>query len=211
VVTTPEPLDAAQLQEHWDRRYRDAGRHPWGRGQNRTVAAVTAELPPGEALDLGAGDGRNARWLAGRGWRVTAVDISPVALGELVPGSGNRGGTVTAVHADLRTWTPPADRFDLVLLSFLHLPQPHRGGIHRQAARALRPGGTFLLVAHDLGNLAAGVGGPQDPTLLPTAVEVVGELVGLAVLRAEVADREVEGSDRPARDLVVVARRPAHH
>lgn len=203
---TPATID---VQREWDRRFLDAGGHPWGQAANATVQQAVADLPPGDALDLGAGDGRNTRWLAQRGWRVTAVDISEVALEQLRESAWGQGWELTTIHADLRVWRPPGEMFDLVLLSFVQLAQPHRGPLHEDAARALRPGGTLVLVAHDRSNLDGGVGGPQDPAKLPTADEVRAELPGLTIERAEIIERPVEGAPRPARDLVVVATRPA--
>lgn len=209
-MPTIAPLaDRAEVQQHWDHRFLAADLHPWGRAPNPTVVDLVADLAPGDALDLGAGDGRNARWLAEHGWRVTAVDISEVALGELLADAWGHGWDLTTVHADLRTWVPPEERFDLVVLSFLHIPQPYRSRLHRAAMEALRPGGHLVLVAHDRSNLADGTGGPQDVRMLPTLAEVRRELGGVAIERAEIVSRPVDGAPRPARDLVVRARRRA--
>lgn len=196
---------AAEVQRVWDRRFLDAGGHPWGREPNAVVRDVVAGLAPGDALDLGAGDGRNAAWLAGHGWRVTAVDISEIALEQLRERAWGRGWELTTIHADLRLWRPPEAMFDLVVLSFVHLTAAHRRRLHEAAAAAVRPGGTLVLVAHDRSNLDRGVGGPQDPDRLPTADEVRAELPGLRVTRAEVLERVVDDADGSARDLLVVA------
>ncbi|MDX1659086.1 MAG: class I SAM-dependent methyltransferase, partial [Nitriliruptorales bacterium] len=165
-------------------------------------------MPPGDVLDLGAGEGRNAHWLAEQGWRVTAVDISQVALETLRQESWGEGWDITTIHADLRDWTPPERQFDLVLLSFVQLEQPHRGRLHREAAAAVRPGGSLVLVAHARRNLEEGTGGPQDPNLLPSRTEVEEELSDLVIDRCEVIERPVDGAERPALDLVAVAHRP---
>lgn len=201
------PVGRGDPQRFWDQRFLDAGGHPFGIEPNATVAEVVAPLPPGDALDLGAGDGRNALWLADRGWRVTAVDISEVALEHMHEAAWGRGWDLTTVHVDLRDWMPPEDTFDLVLLSFIHLEQPARGRLHAAAAAALRAGGHLVLVAHDRSNLAAGFGGPQDEAVLPVVGEVTAELAGLRIDRAEVIERRPEHADRPALDLVVVAGR----
>src|SRR5687768_473130 len=105
--------------EDWDERY--AERQQWSAEPNRLIAALLADVPPGTAVDLAAGEGRHALWLAGLGWRVTAVDFSDVGLsrGRRQPGSD----AVTWVTADVRTWTGPPAGLDLVLVAYLHLPQ----------------------------------------------------------------------------------------
>lgn len=200
----------------WDERYA-ASDLVWSAGPNATVAELTADLPPGRALDLAAGEGRNAIWLAERGWDATAVDFSAVAMdrarriGEerLDPASAGR---LTTVAADVLEWEARGTAYDLVLVIFLHLPEPQRREVHRRAAAALAPGGLLLVLAHDRSNLVDGVGGPQDPAILATPAEVVGDLdgiPGLRVERAEVILRLVatEGGERTARDCLVLVRR----
>jgi SAM-dependent methyltransferase len=183
-------MDAAD----WDRRYA-SDRLVWSAGPNASVAAEAADLPPGRALDLGAGEGRNARWLAGRGWQVTAVDFSAVALdkGRSLAGPGDR---VEWVHADVLSHDAGDGTRDLALLAYLQLEPDQRRTAVRRAFSALRVGGTFLLVAHDATNLAEGTGGPQDPAVLCTAEEVLADLDGerFEVERAERVSRTVPGS-----------------
>ena len=180
----------------WDRRY-DASDLVWSATPNAVVARETADLPPGRALDLASGEGRNAIWLAERGWRVTAVDFSAVATARARRLAQERLGAdadrVDAVTADLMTWSPPAASADLTVLAYLQLGAGERRHAHRLAAAALAPGGTFLLVAHHADNLTEGVGGPQDPAVLFTPDEVLADLdgTGLLVDRAERVERVV--------------------
>ncbi len=159
----------------WDQRYAAADL-VWSRGPNEWVAARLADLAPAEALDLGCGEGRNALWLASRGWRVTALDFSEVAV--------DRGRRLAAEAGLEVTWhvgdvlTAPLPEVDLVVLAYLQLPQDQRRSVVRRAWDRLRPGGTFLLVAHDTSNLTEGTGGPQDPAVLMTAEDVLGDLTG---------------------------------
>lgn len=164
-------------------------------------------LIPGRALDLGSGDGRNALWLARHGWRVTGVDFSSVGLERARSRANVEGVTVDWELADLLQWRPPARAFDLVVLFFIHLPPDERRAVHREAAAAVAPGGTLLIVGHDRSNLVLGTGGPQDPAVLFTAAEVAAELPGLAIRRAEAVRRQV-GADRWRIDAVVSAVRP---
>ncbi|HET6856212.1 MAG TPA: class I SAM-dependent methyltransferase, partial [Streptomyces sp.] len=117
---------------------------------NAQLAAWVADLPPGDVLDLGCGDGGDALWLARRGWRVTAVDVSAVAVERLTGlalayGLGDR---VAAERHDLRT-TFPHGAFDLVCAHYLHTPLDlDRAAVLRAAAHALRKGGRLLVVDH---------------------------------------------------------------
>lgn len=188
--------------EDWDRRYAEKDLL-WSLEPNRFAAAELAGLPPGRALDLACGEGRNALWLASLGWRVRAVDFSPVAIArarEL-----DRDGKVEWEVADLTSYAFPVAEEDLVLVSYLHLPPAQMGPLLRDAALALAPGGTLFFIGHDLKNLTEGVGGPQDPDILHTPEKVAGLLSELHVVRAERVTRPV--GDRVAIDTLVVATR----
>lgn len=179
----------------------------WGAAPNRFLVEETEGMAPGRALDLACGEGRNAVWLAGRGWDVTGADFSPVALRTAARMAEERGVRVTWVEADATAGTP-GEGFDLVAVLYLQLPDDRLGAALRGAAAALTPGGTLLVVSHDLTNIAEGHGGPQRPEVLTTPQAVVGHLGGLAVERAERVLRPVEGAPRPAIDTLVRARRP---
>lgn len=197
----------------WDARYA-AAELVWSAEPNRWVAEQTAALPAGRALDLACGEGRNAIWLAGRGWEVTGVDFSEVAVQKAARLAADRGGRVTSrlrwVREDVLSYQPPGPVFDLVLVVYLQVPAEQRRQVLRTAAEALAPGGMLLVVAHHTRNLADGVGGPPDPAVLYTEDDVAGDLEGLAdlrVTRATEVRREVPGAERPALDLVVTALR----
>ena len=179
--------------EAWDERYA-ASELVWSREPNQFVAAELADLPPGTAVDLAAGEGRNAIWLASRGWSATAVDFSQVALDK-----GARLAEdldVAWVCADATTWQAPRP-VDLVVMAYFQVPADDRRRAVRNAAGMLRAGGTLLLVAHDSTNLSEGTGGPQDPAVLMTADDVVADLDGIdvEVVRAERVPREVRSAD----------------
>ncbi len=177
--------------EAWDERYA-ASEMVWSAEPNRSVAEELADLPPGRAVDLAAGEGRNAIWLARRGWQVTAVDFSAVALDK---GARLAGDTdVEWVVGDATEWRPEVP-VDLVVIAYLQLPAAQRRAANRHAVESLRPGGTFLLVAHDSTNLTEGTGGPQDLAVLMTAEDVLADLDGIEV--------EVERAGRVARQVVV--------
>jgi SAM-dependent methyltransferase len=195
--------------EAWNERYRTS-ELMWSAGPNQFVEAELADLTPGRAVDLAAGEGRNAIWLARRGWQVTAVDFSQVALDKGREIAGDL--PIAWVCADATTWREDAS-YDVGVLAYLQLRAAERRAAHRNAFAALRTGGTLLVVAHDSTNLAEGTGGPQDPDVLLTAEDVLADLDGEAfeVVRAGRVEREVaqpDGGSRTAYDaLVRVVRR----
>lgn len=200
--------------ERWDRRY-DGGELVWSAGPNIFVADACAGLSPGTALDLAAGEGRNALWLAERGWQVTAVDFSQVAVERMRSLAAVRlGEEQIALHtmrADLFEWSPPAEAFDLVLLVYLQVPAHQRRQVVRAAATAVAPGGQLIVVAHHTDNLTNGYGGPSDPAVLYTPEDLLIDLEGsaLAVRRADRVDRIVDtpAGQRVALDTLAVFER----
>jgi len=193
----------------WDRKWRDE--RPAPRTEpNRFLVTAVADLAPGRALDLACGAGRNAVWLAERGWQVTGVDFSEVALEKAQELARARGVEVEWVRADALDYEPEAGAFDLVVIAYLQLPAEERRPVWRRTAAALAPGGRLFVVAHHLDNLSDGWGGPKSPAVLFTPEEVAGELSGLEILRAERAVRvatDEEGAEHEAIDAVVLARR----
>lgn len=196
--------------EAWDERYAAAPDLLWSAEPNRFVVEEAARLEPGRALDLAAGEGRNAVWLAERGWQTTAVDFSQVAIERGRRLAHQRGVAVDWQVADVLAYQPAEEAFDLVLLAYLHLPAADLANVLRRARTALAPGGRLLSVGHDLANLTDGVGGPQDPAVLHTVEGVTAQLDGLEICRAEVARRpvQIEGRTVDALDTVVVAAKP---
>ncbi|MEY4008045.1 MAG: hypothetical protein RLZZ467_1100 [Gemmatimonadota bacterium] len=198
-------------QRVWDERY-SGSELVWTAAANRFLVAEVADLAPGRAADLAAGECRNAVWLAERGWDVDAIDFSAVGLEKGVRLSEHRGvsDAVHPVVADLTGWSSPR-RYDLVLVAYLHLPEPTRTAVFSAAAEAVAPGGTLLVIGHDLANLDGGYGGPQDPAVLTTAPALVAAIGPLDVIRAEPVERPVATPDgeRIAIDHVLRAVRTA--
>jgi SAM-dependent methyltransferase len=176
--------------EQWNERY--AAAELWGVEPNRFVVPAAAGLPPGRALDLACGEGRNAIWLAQQGWTVLAVDFADVAVERGRARARELGVEVEWLVADLTSWTPPEATFDLVLLCYLQLPREARVDVWEGAARAVAPGGTFFLVGHDARNVTDGVGGPKDVAVCYTAAEVVTAVGDLHVEEAKEVERPVE-------------------
>lgn len=194
--------------EDWDRRYAEV-ENLWAAKPNRFLVAEVSDLPPGRALDLASGEGQNAIWLAGLGWRVTGVDYSEVAIAKARARAERDDASVEFVCADLVSYEPQPESFDLVLLLYLHIPTEERRVVLERAAGALAPGGTFFLIGHDRKNMTDGVGGPSDPAILYTPDEIAGKLPGLEIEKAERVLRDVKGEERDAIDALVRARRPS--
>ncbi|WP_121749025.1 class I SAM-dependent methyltransferase [Streptomyces sp. E2N166] len=185
-------MSATDAVTFWDGVYAGRPSATDPRPNGRLVETVTG-LRPGDALDLGCGDGGDSLWLARRGWRVTAVDISTVAAERL---SGHArslglGDLVAAEQHDLRA-SFPGGRFDLVSAHYLHTPfDLDRAAVLRTAAHALRPGGRLLVVDH---GSTAPWSWNQDPDVrYPTPREVAAG-IGL-----DPATWTVERADAPRR------------
>jgi SAM-dependent methyltransferase len=192
----------------WNQRYSGA-ELVWTARPNRFLVAETSDLTPGRALDLACGEGRNAVWLAERGWTVTGVDFAGAGLAKARRLAEEAGVEAEWIEADLLDYSPPPGAADLVILFYLQVPEADRRAILRSAAAAVAPGGTLLLVGHDSSNLEHGHGGPQDPAVLYDAATVAEDLAGtgLEIERGEVVERPVEADDAVALDVLVRARR----
>jgi SAM-dependent methyltransferase len=194
----------------WDLRWEDKRSHARGEPSSVVVAALEG-LTAGTALDLGCGAGRHAGWLAECGWRVTAVDFSAEALRQGRDRALDRGVEIEWVLSDLLVYEPRPSAFDLVLVAYIHLPAHERRAILAKAAAAVAPGGTFLLVGHDLTNIGTGAPGPSSPAVLYTPEDIVSELPSVTIERAEQVRRVVElesGETVETVDAVVLATRP---
>jgi SAM-dependent methyltransferase len=137
--------------EWWDELY-GAREQVWSGAANAALVRLAADLRPGAALDLGCGEGADAVWLALRGWRVTAVDISAVALARAAAHAAQAGVAerIEWQRHDLAV-SFPAGSFELVSAHFLHAPAElgmPRERVLRAAAAAVAPGGTLLIVGH---------------------------------------------------------------
>ena len=197
-------MDSAQ----WDQRY-STSELIWTGKANQFVDAYLGELEPGTAIDLAAGEGRNAVWLAERGWTVTAVDFSQVGLDKAEQLAAHHGVEITTVCADATTWRPDAP-VDLVVLSYLQLPSEQQRVVLDHAATWLTPGGTLFVIAHDRSNVDHGWGGPPSAEVCYSVDATVAALGALDVTTAEVVERLVdtdEGS-KTALDTLVIARHP---
>ncbi len=179
-----EDMAAMMTQEFWEDRYRSAAAI-WSGNPNPRLVEQATGLAPGTALDVGSGEGADAIWLAARGWQVTGLDISTVALDRAAQRAAQVGqeiaDRITWQQADLLTWSsstiqPPAVQFDLVSAQFMHLPRGTMQAVHRALAAAVRPGGTLLIVGHHPSDLDSTMARPRVPEMFYTADEIAAEL-----------------------------------
>lgn len=192
-------MDAAA----WDERYRETDRL-WSEGPNIFVADRLRTSSPGRGLDLASGEGRNAVWLAGQGWKMTAVDFSPVAVAR----GRQRSDQVQFIVADVLDWEPEGT-FDLVLIAYLHLGEEPLRGVVKRAIHWIEPYGELFMIGHDVSNIEHGHGGPQVPEILWEVHTITSWLEGLELVEAAVVRRPVETPEGSvfARDGLVRARR----
>jgi SAM-dependent methyltransferase len=212
-------------QAYWDNRY-GSGTDVWSGAANPVLVSETSGLTPGRALDIGCGEGADSIWLATRGWQVTAADFSVVALDRAASRSRRAGANesesaeiaarIRWEQHDFARWTPPAVAFDLVTAQFMHLPSTDRIPLFAALAEAVAPGGTLLIVGHDI-PASTDTGHAPQADLFFSAEEVAATLdperwhVDVAESRARLAvalSGADAGTDHAiARDAVLSARR----
>ena len=192
-------MDAAE----WDRRYADSDRPP-RREPVPVVAELVAPLEPGRALDLAAGTGRNAVWLARSGWRVTAVDFSRVGLAKARERADAAGVEMEYVVADVHDYDPAPLTFDLVLIAYLHPEPGARAQLFADVTRWVAPGGRLLVVGLDASDPKAATG-TMDPDRRFTPDRLEGAFPGIELTRCERVTRERETPDGVERSVDTVA------
>ena len=192
----------------WNERYAQATAL-FGAEPNEFVLRELGGLSPRRVLDLGCGQGRNSLWLAAQGHQVTGLDLSDVGIAHGREFAEAAGLDVDFQVADLVEDWQPSDQFDLVLLSYIQLPEERRRMVHAKAIAALVPGGSIFLVAHHLDNLTQGVGGPPMPEALFTEDDLAEDFADLDIERNEKVLRDVErdGVTKTAHDVVLRATR----
>ena len=198
----------------WDDRYRSTD-SVWSPTPNEFVKEYLVSLPPGRMVDVAGGEGRHALWFAQRGWEAENLDFSPVAVSKSLQRASdlNLGDRFVGHVADADSTQDyllaPAN---LVVIAYLQIPAPELAAAIRNAARQLVGGGVLFGVWHARENLSEGVGGPQDPHVLPTQEELRSAFsdANLVVSHAGLRRRSVQvgGETRDAVDVVVMARAP---
>lgn len=197
--------------EFWDNRYGAADGYVFGTAPNDFLRSVAGQIPAGPVLCLAEGEGRNAVFLAERGHRVTATDLSATGLAKARALAAQRGVALTTEVGDLSTYAITPGAWSGIVAIFMHLPPELRRDVLGRAAQGLAPGGTFVMEAYNPGQLAYATGGPKDVALLPTLAHLRDELRGLEIIHGCELERDVhEGGGHTGRSAVVqiLARRP---
>ena len=165
----------------WDERY-SGDELAYGAAPNGFLVQMADRLPAhGRALDIGAGEGRNALFLALRGLDVLAVDQSAVGMQKAQRLARERGLALRTQAVDLNDFQAEPDSFDVVSSIFVHLPAALRAKVHQRIATWLKPGGVFVLEAYAPEQLQRTTGGPKDPSLLAPLETILSELPGLHI------------------------------
>ncbi|HWO68465.1 MAG TPA: methyltransferase domain-containing protein [Umezawaea sp.] len=203
-VDTPRgPID-------WDERYSGTDRMFSGNPNFALVTEVSG-LPPGRALDVGCGEGADAVWLAGRGWTVTALDVSRVALERAALHAREAGVEVEWVHAGLVEAVLPAGGFDLVSVQYPALPSSPDHAAERALLTAVAPGGVLLAVYHaGFDGEAARARGidPADYVLAPDLLSLLDDGWEVRVDEDRLRDVPAGGPEHQhTHDVVIHARR----
>lgn len=197
--------------EDWDRRFASSERL-FSQDPNPSLGELVSGLEPGRALDLGAGEGRHAVWLAQRGWRVTAVDFSRVGLERAAETARKRRVEIDCVLADVvRDYRPAPRGFELVVIAYLHPEAAARAALFGSAAEAVAPRGHLFVTGRDLADLGRVGRGPSDPDRRYTPSRLSGAFPGIELSRCESVSREIEGEEgtQEAIDTLAWGYRPA--
>lgn len=213
-ATTPDEIPFGR--DYWEDRYAAPGL-AWSGNPNPVLVTEATDLTPGGALDIGSGEGGDAFWLATQGWHVTGVDIAVNALEKArvraESADPSAAARITWEQHDLAEWAPQPRSFDLVTSQFMHLPEPIRSELFRSLAAAVAPGGTLLIVGHDISEAEMGEHRSHMRSMMFTSDDVLAAIDGEG-LRVDVAEsraRQITGADGAAatvRDVVVRATRP---
>ncbi|WP_202922421.1 cyclopropane-fatty-acyl-phospholipid synthase family protein [Sinimarinibacterium sp. NLF-5-8] len=195
----------------WDDKFAGDA-HFYGTQPNDFVRAQAGIFAKGgQVLSIGEGEGRNAVFLAEQGYAVTALDASKVGLAKVARLAAARGVRVETVFADLTHYTFDENRWDGIVSIFCHLPPPLRAQVHGQIARALKPGGVFVLEGYTPQQLQFKTGGPGDVAMLYTRAQLQAELRGLQWVHAAELERtlhEGQGHNGTSAVVQIVARKP---
>jgi|SRR5690554_2785950 len=179
------------MKEFWNERYSEDG-FAYGTNPNDFLATHVNKLKEaGKVLCLAEGEGRNALFLARKGFQVTAVDFSEVGIQKIKENAQKEGLKIEAVVADLKDFDMGEDQWDGIISIFAHLPPPLRKIVHSKIQRALRPKGILILEAYTPKQLNFQTGGPKDEAMLVNLNILQEELSELTPVFETETEREI--------------------
>ncbi|GAB3289662.1 class I SAM-dependent methyltransferase [Parasphingorhabdus pacifica] len=205
-------MDERFTAQFWDERYGSTDRI-WSGNPNPVLVTEIGDLEPGTALDAGCGEGGDAHWLARRGWHVTAMDVSEVALERgAAHAEAEIADRITWRHADFTNWVPDHHTYDLVSAHFMQLPRGLRDVVFEQFATSVSPGGTLLIVGHHPYDMQTTTHRTPDPELYFTGEEIANNLEPERWDVVEAAARprpscDAEGGETVIHDAILRARK----
>ncbi len=156
-----------EIGQVWDEKFSREG-YFYGFEPNAFIASKTELLGSGgDILCLGEGEGRNAVYLASKGFDVTALDASPIGISKALKMAQDKDVEIKVELMDLQHWQP-GKSFDGIVTSYLHLEEPLRTQAFQKAIDALNPGGYFIGEFFSINQIPRESGGPKKPSLLYT-------------------------------------------
>lgn len=178
----------------WDEKY-NTSENIFGTRPNGFLVECASGLTSGKALSLGEGEGRNAIYLAGLGFEVTAVDLSAAGLKKALRLAQQNGLTLTTLHSDLNDYVIAPGQWDVILCFFVHILPEERARMHRQVVKGLRPGGVYILEGFSPEQMKYAKRGPDNPGQLYDLQTIRHELAGLEFTIARQIERLVDDAE----------------
>jgi SAM-dependent methyltransferase len=180
------------MKNFWNDRYGDT-EFAYGIEPNEFLVSKYSQIPIGRVLCIAEGEGRNAAYLATKGYTITAVDQSEVGLKKTKQLGNKHGFDIETIEADLRDFEIEPSSWEGIVSISAHLPPLIRKKIHHQVVSGLKPGGVLILEAYTEKQLQmAGVGGPPEDQkeMFMSLSDLKEELAGLDFIVARETDRE---------------------
>ena len=175
----------------WDERYRNA-EYQYGINPNEFIAEKLRPLKPGRILIPAAGEGRDLVFAASLGWEAHGFDLSDQGEAKALKLARERKVNIHYTCQDAFQINFPLESFDVIALSFFHLPLELRLKFHQKCMEWLKPGGYIILEGFSKNQLDKNSGGPKDPSWLFSKQELTSDFQGLHVLLNEEKERVLD-------------------
>lgn len=177
--------------EFWNKKFSDP-KTAFKRGASPLLAEAIHTRRPGQALDLGMGEGRNTIYLAEQGWQATGVDLSDVAVAQANTRAAQRHVKINAIVDDLSHYQLGNSQWDLIAAFYVHAwYNGTRPATPARLLAALKPGGVLVI---------EGFAGPEPFLFQPN--ELLRDFPSLRVIRYEDTEAEAEWAPGHASHIV---------